>query len=102
MSKNNTNNTNTTNIMNNPNTNTIQYKNQVISFLKEDFKEVAQNAFVKEVENTLRFLVDADNLEPILREYLEGNKYEEWQAVLSDAFDKVAEFADKMGINTEL
>lgn len=74
----------------------------LIFCLKEDFKELANKMFVNEVQNALRFLADADNLDQMLREYLEGDKYEQWQAVLSDAYDKVAEFADKMGISTEL
>lgn len=74
----------------------------LIFCLKEDFKELANKMFVNEVQNALRFLVDADNLDQMLREYLEGDKYEQWQAVLSDAYDKVAEFADKMGIKTEI
>jgi len=74
----------------------------LIYCLKEDFKELANKMFVNEVQNTLRFLVGADNLDQMLRERLDGDKYEQWQAVLSDAYDKVAEFADKMGISTEL
>lgn len=74
----------------------------LIFCLKEDFKELANKMFVNEVQNALRFLVGADNLDQMLRERLDGDKYEQWQAVLSDAYDKVAEFADKMGISTEL
>ena len=74
----------------------------LIFCLKEDFRDLANKMFVNEVQNALRFLVDADNLDQMLRERLEGDKYEQWQAVLSDAYDKVAEFADKMGISTEL
>ena len=74
----------------------------LIFCLKEDFKELANKMFVNEVQDALRFLVGADNLDQMLRERLDGDKYEQWQAVLSDAYDKVAEFADKMGISTEL
>lgn len=74
----------------------------LIFCLKEDFKELANKMFVNEVQNALRFLVGADNLDQMLRERLDGDKYEQWQAVLSEAYDKVAEFADKMGISTEL
>ena len=74
----------------------------LIFCLKEDFKDLANKMFADEVQSTLRFLINADNLDQMLREYLEGDKYEQWQAVLSDAYDKVAEFADKMGISTEL
>lgn len=74
----------------------------LIFCLKEDFKDLANKMFVNEVQSALRFLINVDNLDKMLREYLEGDKYEQWQAVLSDAYDKVAEFADKMGISTEL
>lgn len=74
----------------------------LIFCLKEDFKELANKMFVNEVQNALRFLVGADNLDQMLRERLDGDKYEQWQAVLSESYDKVAEFADKMGISTEL
>ena len=74
----------------------------LIFCLKEDFRDLANKMFADEVQSTLRFLINADNLDKMLRERLEGDKYEQWQAVLSDAYDKVAEFADKMGISTEL
>ena len=74
----------------------------LIFCLKEDFRDLANKMFADEVQSTLRFLINADNLDQMLRERLEGDKYEQWQAVLSDAYDKVAEFADKMGISTEL
>ena len=74
----------------------------LIFCLKEDFKDLANKMFADEVQSALRFLINADNLDKMLREYLEGDKYEQWQAVLSDAYDKVAEFAGKMGISTEL
>ena len=74
----------------------------LIFCLKEDFRDLANKMFADEVQSTLRFLINADNLDQMLREYLEGDKYEQWQAVLSDAYDKVAEFADKMGIKTEI
>lgn len=74
----------------------------LIFCLKEDFRDLANKMFADEVQSTLRFLINADNLDQMLREYLEGDKYEQWQVVLSDAYDKVAEFADKMGIKTEI
>ena len=74
----------------------------LIFCLKEDFRDLANKMFADEVQSTLRFLINADNLDQMLRERLEGDKYEQWQAVLSDAYDKVAEFADKMGIKTEI
>ena len=40
----------------------------LIFCLKEDFKDLANKMFADEVQSTLRFLINADNLDKMLRE----------------------------------
>lgn len=65
-------------------------------------KKSLRKKFEKEVEGVINYLVNADKLRgEILSDSEDLVLYDEWQNVLAKAYDIVASFADKQGIEVD-